>query len=843
MKHAVRIGAAAFVPWCAWVSFVPSSKYSTSSNVLKMCFSFFFKGIDYMLPPKSSAFVFLLLAALIVPIPVQSKGLSNNEADIQETFSRIPLSFEQNLGQSDPRVKYLSRGAGYNILLTNRGAEIMLGNAHHREVISIRLAGAAKRPTLQAMEPLEQKTNYLIGNNPRQHIADIKNYGRIRYSSVYPGIDLVYYGNRQRLEYDLAVAPKADPGKIKLRFGGTHKISVTPEGDLALGDPANGIAFRKPVAYQDIGGERHPVEAEYILAANNQITFKLGKYDSNFPLVIDPILSYATYLWGTVGGIAIDSSGYIYVAGYISSDNLPVAGGYKTSQTGTLDAYVVKLSPSGTTPIYATYLGARRASTLGVGIAVDGAGNAYVTGTTDSGNYPVTAGAYQTTSPKNGGAFITKLNAAGNALAYSTFIIGATPKSIAVDGSGNAYTAGIATPAYTTTSGALQTAYRGGYVAKLNSSGSAMVYATYLGGSNPGDFCNAIAADAQGSAYVTGTTFSADFPTATPYKAFLSGSKDAFVTKLNPSGTALVYSTYLGGSGNEYGKGITVDAAGQAYAVGWTDSGDYPATAGVFQPHKGYADPSVSNAFVTKLSATGTSLIYSSYLGGPWCIRPGISSCFGMFDTGEGIDVATSVAVDAAGYAYIGGYATSSLFPLVDSIKKDNLSNSDDYGAPFVAKISPGGDRKIYSTVFSARDLDKRINGLAIDINGNVYAIGYGGSGTYDPIAPFTAGAHLTSGTSFLFKLGNGAYITSVETSANPATNAQAITFTARISSVQSGGTVTFMDGSTTLGTAPVSQGISAFTTTLSAGMHKITAVYSGDGKTSPPIYQVINSY
>ena len=796
-----------------------------------------------MLPLKSVAYVLLIIPFFVVSTLAQSEEAIKSDVEVQDVFGRLPLAFEQNRGQTDARVKYFSRGVGYNILFTNQGVEIVPNNALQKEeIIAIRLAGSAKRPKLHAIEPLSQKTNYFFGNETSQHIANINNYGRIQYSSVYPGIDLVYYGNQQKLEYDLIVAPKTDPNQIKLTFGKVQKITVTAEGDLNLDVAKNGITFHKPFAYQNIDGERHPVEAAYILAENNQVSFKLGKFDSTFPLVIDPVLNYATYLWGTVGGIATDATGNIYLAGTISSNNLPVVGGYKTAQIGTNDAYVVKLDPTGAKALYATYLGARSAVTLGIGVAVDGAGNAYITGTTNSTKFPVTSGAYQTTSAA-GGAFITKLNAAGNALVYSTYLNGVTPKSIAVDNNGNAYTTGIATTTFLATTGAFQTNYHGGYVAKLNSSGSAMVYATYLGGSSASDFCNAIAVDTQGNAYVVGTTFSTDFPTITPYQASLNGTKDAFVTKINPTGTALIYSSYLGGSDNEYGKGITVDAAGQAYVVGWTSSGDYPVTAGVFQSRKGYADPAVSNAFVTKFSAVGNTLIYSSYLGGPWCFRSGVNSCFGVFSTGEGVDVGTSVVVDAAGYVYIGGYATSSLFPLVDSIKADNLSDSDDYSAPFVAKISPGGDRKIYSTVFSARDTDKRISGLVVDVNGNAYAIGYGGGGAYNPIAPFTAGAQLTAGSSFLFKLGNGIYTTQITSSSNPATNVQAITLTATVLSAKIGGSVTFMDGASTLGTVPVDQGKATFTTTLSSGVHKLTAASSVDGNISSPLYQVVNSY
>ena len=719
--------------------------------------------------------------------PAQSPHEVVHQQDIQESFAKLPLAFEENQGQANPAVKFLSRGPGYQLFLTAQEAVMVFSSGGERSsneestrskipqakqgVIHMRFEGASATPAVKGFEPLTFKTNYFVGTDSTQKFIDITNHSRVKYTSIYPGVDLVYYGNQQQLEYDLIVAPKADTTKIKLRFGGTHKLAITPEGDLKLGDSANDIAFRKPVAYQNIGGERHAVEAEYVLAANNQVSFKLGKYDTSFPLVIDPVLNYATFLWGTIGGIAVDSLGNIYVSGSISTKNLPVVGGYKTSQVGTVDAYVVKLNPS-FVPIYATYLGARSAVTSGGGVAVDGAGNAYVTGTTNSGSYPVTAGAYQTTASTNGGAFITKLNAAGNALAYSTFVTGVTPKTIVVDSSGNAYVAGSVTSlygAFKTSPGAFRTGYSGGFVAKLNSSGSAMVYASFLGGVSTSDVCNAIAIDAQGNAYVVGTTYSTDFPTTTPYQATLSGPIDAFVSKIDPTGTTLIYSTYLGGSNKEYGRGIAVDAAGQAYAVGMTNSSDYPITAGVFQPRIGYPDPSVTNAFITKFSSGGTALVYSSYLGGAWCLKPGVYSCFGLFNPGDGVDAGTSVVVDGGGYAYIGGYATSNLFPLVDSIKPDNISNSDVLSAPFIAKITPNGDSKIYSTVFDSRSQDQSVAGLTIDSNGNVYAIGNAAYSGYAPLPPITAGAQLTSGISFLVKLSNGIYTTSVQSSLNPA--------------------------------------------------------------------------
>ncbi|HKT78702.1 MAG TPA: SBBP repeat-containing protein, partial [Vicinamibacterales bacterium] len=599
----------------------------------------------------------------------------------------LPLAFERNEGQLDERVRYVARGSGFEVFFTLDAARIVKRDGAGASVVDIR-PGGGRSAAPEAGEPLPQRTNYFRGEQASDSFVDIGNFGRITYPSVYSGVDLVYYGTHGELEYDFVVAPHADPKQIRLVFEGTTGIRVSDDGRLILDTPTGILEFRKPVAYQDIGGRRHHVVARYALDSE-QVLFALGEYDATRPLVIDPILSLSTNLWGNTQGVALDAAGNIYVVGSTWTSGLPTSAGYQTQLAGTQDAYVAKLNPAGTNVIYATYLGARRVTTIGLGIAVDGAGSAYVTGTTARG-YPITPGAYLA----SGTTFVTKLNPAGNGLAYSTFVTSPVA-SLAVDGAGNAYMTGTAT-ALSTTSGVFQQAKIGTsapYVAKLAASGASMVYATYLGGS-ANDDGKRIAVDAAGNAYVVGVARSLDFPAQNALSYALAGASDAFVAKLNPTGSALVYSTYLGGSGNERGLGIAVDASGQAYVTGWTTSTNFPVTPSAFQRTIGYPDPAISNAFITKLDATGNGLRYSSYLGGKWCFAPGVYQCFGLFYPDEGIDVGTAVAVDAGGYAYVGGYVTSTLFPLVDSIQSAvTPADADVWHVPLVAKVAPDGDR------------------------------------------------------------------------------------------------------------------------------------------------------
>jgi hypothetical protein len=786
-----------------------------------------------------------VLACACVIGAVERAGASVEPASpqaVQQAFTALPLAFEANEGQADPRVRFMARAPGYRLFLTPQDAVMVFSRGSPQAdgeqdaaVLRMRFDGANPDPAVRGEELLDFRTNYFIQGEGARPYTGVRNHGRVRYTGIYPGVDLVYYGTQQQqLEYDLLLAPKADPKRIRIRIDGAERpLTVSAQGDLVIPTRLGDVLYRKPVAYQEIAGERRPVEAAYRIAANGEVGFRLGRYDTRRPLVIDPILSYSSYLWGVGNAVAVDAGGNAYVVGSTGASDVPAATGYLTRLTGSQDAYVAKLDRTGKL-LWATYLGARRAMTSGQAVAVDGNGSVYVAGTTNSTAYPVTAGAYQTTW--TGGSFLTKLNATGNALVYSTFVNGTTIGALATDGTGNAYMTGVAN-ALATTPGALlptrpNSSSPSPFVAKLNAAGSAMVYATYLGGSS-NDKAGGIAVDAAGSAHVTGTTLSANFPTANAMYGGLRGSRDAYLAKFNATGD-LVYSTYLGGSGSDYGHGIALDSAGQVYVVGQSYSDDFPVTAGVFQPRKAYSGPSFPNGFIVKVAAAGNSLIYGSYIGGRWCVRPGVSSCSGgLFAEGDG---ATAVAVDAAGYAYIGGHSSSAVFPQVDAIQAMPDYISEYQHVVFLAKVTPSANATVYAAVLGERGQDLQVKAMGVDPAGGVFALGYGGYSF-----PFTAGAQVAqASSSFLVKLGAGEFPTTVRSSANPSSAAQPLTLTADVQGLPIGGTVTFYSGAAVLGTAPVVAGAASLDVTLAAGIHRITAVHSADGKASPALFQQV---
>lgn len=791
-----------------------------------------------------------------LPTPLRSA----HERVPLQLLEPLPLAFEENRGQSDASVKFFARAKGYQLFLTRQEAVLVLGsgaaipeagsapsaeaNSEPRPyAVRMRFEGSNESPSIRGVEPLEFKTNYFIGDEDRKAVTNIPNHAKVEYRSLYPGVDLLYYGNEQRLEYDFVVAPRARPEQIRISFAGADDVRLSHKGDLILTTPLGNLTFHKPIAYQQLEGSRRAVSVNYVIAKSGKVGFRLGKYNVHEPLIIDPIVSYSSFVWGEAKGIAIDPAGNVYIVGTYNGNgtSLPATGGYQSTLQGYSDAFVVKLDPTGSKVLYATYLGARRSSTEGRGIAVDGTGNAYIFGIPSSASFPVTSGAYQTTYAA-GASFVTKLNAAGNALVYSTFVSGSSIESIAVDNTGSAYITGNAN-ALITTEGAFQPTPLDGsspFVAKLNATGTAMSYATYLGG-NGFDEAHSIAVDASGNAYIAGSTDAPNFPTANPLQSALLGPEDAFVTKLNPTGTALVYSTYLGGTQRDYANAIAVNAAGEAFVVGGTRSDDFPVSQNAFQRRKGYPGYTVSNAFVSKFSASGAELIYSSYLGGDWYFCSGCGSANASSDQ----DVGMAVAVDAAGYAYLAGYAKSIKFPAVDPVQSMTTTGGDLASAPFFAKVAPDGERLIYSTLFGPRLNSSGALGIAADANGNVSAIGiYDRYSISEPSQfPITASALLTAERSFLVKLKSGKRTVSLRTNTPyQGSPTQPITFTADISSTTTGGTVTFMNGTSTLGVVPVTNGTASITTTLPAGVHKIIAIFSGDGSSSMPVFQIVNS-
>ncbi len=942
----------------------------------------------------AGVFPFVLSKALGVSAPTSKPAdraqLSSADAStktrIAGQYGKLPLSFEINHGQTDGQVKFLSRGPGYDLFLTATEAVLTLRKPHSQRldkaeasasptlskddsssrtqttVLRLKMIGADPGALVEGRDELPGKVNYLIGDDPKNWHANIPTYGRVHYAQVYPGVDMVYYGNQMELEYDFVVSPNADPRIVKFNVDGAERLRIDNTGDLVITVDQSEVKLRKPVLYQiNDQGKRNEVRGSYVLKGS-EVSFKVRSYNSKKALIIDPVLSYSTYFGPAASALAItvDPSGNAYLTGSATSAIFPTtAGSLKPASTQDIpDAFVTKLNSAGTALIYSTFLGGSSLDT-GRGIAVDSSGNAFVTGDTNSNNFPTvnpirsSTSNFLTTLDAGGhwsGQFIGPANAAVNVLAvdpltpntiyacvgvtggsgvYKTTdgginwvglntgltgvtcpalvidpatpstlyaslnsnnssgsglyksvdagatwtrltngLSGATLSSLAIDPSspstlyagavfsgvfkstnGGASWANSSTginfggtsalavdPAnsatvyasaggggvFKTTNGggnwgqvntgltntnirtltidAASNVYAGssggglfkstngggnwnplnnglptftsvtslalnadastmflgvadgriyksvnsganwiinyetltstrfnslvmsptnssllyagagiqfgslpdheGFVAKLNPDGSALIYSTYLGG-NKDDSGRGISVDSAGNAYVTGQTASDTFPLVAAFQSSRKGTVDAFVTSLNAAGTALVYSTYLGGDNFDTANAIAVDGAGNAYVTGSTSSANFP-LANAFQPSLAETF-FTGDAFATKLSSSG-ALAYSTYLGG------------NNSDTGNGI------AVDASGNAYIAGSTTSNNFPTVNPIQPTNLGG-------FVSKLNNLGSGLVYSTYFG------NSRGIAVDSTGNAYVTGFTNSAAFPLVA------------------------------------------------------------------------------------------------------------
>jgi hypothetical protein len=674
----------------------------------------------------SSFYLFTGGAAPEAPTPpaaASSQRAPLTAARARDSYGQLPLSFEANRGQAGGEVNFLARGAGYMLALSPAEAVFALTPKSKESppaLLRMNLVGADGRADVEGLEELEGKVNYLTGNDPAKWRTGIPTFGRVRYAEVYPGIDVVYYGNQKQLEYDFVVAPGRDARVIELEFAGVEKVEVEAEtGDLLLSVREETIRQPKPFVYQEVAGARREVEGGYALGEDGRVRFALGEYDGALPLVIDPVLIYSTYLGGSGDDegldIAVDSAGTAYVTGYTNSTNFPVANALQATFGGAnfvggRDGFVTKLNAAGTAFVYSTYLGGSGDDRANK-IAVDSSGNAYIAGETTSSNFP-TANAFQGTF--GGGlsdAFLVKLNAAGSAFFYSTYLGGTifdAAHALTVDSAGSAYVTGRTTSANFPTVNPIQGTYSGGpgadaFVTKFNAAGSAIVYSTYLGGNagNDGGFTAgfSIAVDSAGSAYVTGQTRATNFPTANAIQATFGGGfpdGDAFVTKLNAAGSALVYSTYLGGSDNDIGFEIAVDASNNAYVTGVARSSNFP-TANALQN----ALSGTSDAFVTKLNAAGSALVYSTYLGGA------------ADDSGNGI------AVDSSGNAYVTGGTTSTNFPLLNPTQGASGGGVE----AFVTRLNTAGSALVFSTYLGGSGGEASLD-IALDSAGSMYLTG-----------------------------------------------------------------------------------------------------------------------
>lgn len=695
-------------------------------------------------------------------------------------YGSLPLSFELNEGQSDQPVRFLARGRGYTVLLTPQEAALVLpaaaaerpespprrGHTHIRSLIRLQFAGAQSPSAIVGNSLLSAKSNYFIGNDPKQWRRNIPNYREVRYRDLYPGVDAVFHGAGRQLEYDFIVRPGADPRGIALQVQGADRLQLNHDGDVVLrvsgSQHGDAVLLKRPAVFEDGQRGRHRVDADLVIRDRNIVAFKLGPYNPANTLIIDPTVDYSTYLGGNGGtgnanAIAVDGSGYAYVTGWVGATGsmaFPTTiGSYNPGPISSKSepAFVTKMKTDGSGLVYSTYFGGFSSTssiTISYAIAVDSSGAAYFGGYSYSPDLPTTPGSFMPVRPINptnssqtyGGPlpFVAKLSADGSALVYSTYLDGYpanVPDSvsgIAVDLSGNAYISGNTTAAnFPTTAGAFQTQYQGAlvgsaFVAKLSADGSSLVYSTFLGGVgdggegyNYGD--GAITVDSSGSAYVTGITDSAAFPTTQgAYSTTCASSpcQSAFVTKLNTTGSGLVYSTFLGGNKEDSGRSIAVDSSGAAYIGGVTTSTTFPVTPGAIQSSPGAG-------FVSKLNANGQALEYSSYFSG----------------------IVESIAVGSDDSAVIFGLAnTAYSFDSTAGAFTIPPCATTSCSFAFIAKLTAAGSGLVFSSPFGG-DQECCIVAGTVDTAGNAYIAGTTAAqdlptteGSYQPSDPSSSG-------------------------------------------------------------------------------------------------------
>jgi uncharacterized repeat protein (TIGR01451 family) len=670
-------------------------------------------------------------------------------ASKESATSKLPLAFVPNRGQTDKNVRYSAQGAGHSFYFTPEKAVLTFTKKNKGVALHLTPLGASPSMRLAASERAPGKVNYLIGS---EHHRNLPTYRELAYRNVWPGIDLVFRGQGGTLKYELRAQAGADLSKIGLAYGGADGLSVGKGGNLLIQTPLGTLRDARPRSYQRIGGKRVPVGSRYaVRSRGNAYGFALGSsYDPRHPLVIDPGIEYSTFVGGSgtdqAYSVAIDRTGSAYITGRTSSSGFPTtAGAFDTSYNAggdpiyvsVSDAFVTKLNAAGSAVEYSTYLGGANSGESGIAIDVNETGNAYVTGSTGSTDFPTTAGAYDTTKNAASGStspFVTKLSADGSALEYSTYLGGSAPQGfyevgsgIVVDSTGAAYVAGDAVSTnFPTTPGAFDRTHNGSddvFVTKLNPAGSALEYSTLIGGSSF-DSAKAVAVDDSGNAYVAAYGTSSNYPTtAGAFDTSYNQGWDAFVTKLNANGTALSYSTYLGGTAYEEARGIAVDPAGSAYVTGHSNpnqgSTPFPTTPGAFDTtHNGGYD-----VFVTKFDPAGGSLSYSTLLGG----------------TNDGFDeYSEAIAIDASGRAYITGYTKATDFPAVRA--SDTTYNGGAFDA-FVATLGASGASLDFSTYLGGSRED-RANAIAVnEATGRIYVAGQTDSSAF----PTTAGAFDTT--------------------------------------------------------------------------------------------------
>lgn len=729
-------------------------------------------------------------------------------AQMPAALGNLPLYFTAASGPTNHPAQFVAQGGDSQFLISPVEAQFNLqkSDAATREISSrtvrMRFVGANSRAQILGKDELPGKINYLVGNNPSQWQTGMATFARLRVEQLYPGVNLTYYGNQRQLEYDLAIAPGVNPDAIQIRFGGVDKTSIGAQGELILALGKDEIDQPKPVIYQVINGQRQVVSGGYRLVDAHTVAFAIGKYDGRLPLVIDPVLSFSTYFGGngndTAWSVALDTNGFIYIAGDTLSSQFPTnsrPNGYQTNFSGggiTGDAFVAKFDNQGSNLVYFTFLGGN-ADDQANSIFVNGSGDAFVTGFTDSANFPTTTNALSRTisgiSTPAGysiDAFVAELNPGGSNLLYSTYLGGSGPdagEGIALDSANNIYIAGYTGSAnFPTTPNAFQKhlacpysiyttyLYANAFVAEISASGTNLLYSSYLGGTNL-DVAKGIAIDSSSNVYVTGFTGSTNFPatnaisqqfvqtntvgglTTNFVNGFsLNGGTNAFVAKFAPGCASLIYSTFLGGANKDEANGIAVDGSGNAYVTGWTVSTNFPNTVAISNLYNGltnnlvYGSSVTTNVFLTQItwdaSSNTAAIGYSAIFGG----------------TNFGGDVGNGITLDPSGNIFVVGASTTTNFPAVNTpglLGTTNAGGSDIFVIGFSTTSGTNGaslSSIIYSGYLGGAGNDYGY-GIAVDSFTNVYIAGQTASADFPTLNSYQSSLKGSS-DAFLTKIG-----------------------------------------------------------------------------------------
>lgn len=731
----------------------------------------------------------------------KTASAQTQQEKMKQAYGQLPMSFEVNQGQANEAVKFLSRGHGYQVFLTDNEAVLVLQDIECTgckasvptpgsqlptpNTLRFKLQDARLDAAINGSGLLPGRSNYLIGNDSSQWHTSIPNYSRVEYSEVYSGVKMAFYGTQRALEYDFVVSPGVDPANITMAVEGADKIELDANGDLVLHIGGQTVYHRAPASYQTVGGKQRQVNSRYVLKGDNSIGFEVPSYDRQQPLVIDPVIDFSTF-FGGIGSdegfaIAVDSTGAAYVTGTTYSNNFNTFAPLQTiNRGGKYDAFVTKIDPTGSAIVYSTYLGGSNEDS-GHGIAVNAAGEAFIAGITNSPDFNTRNALQPIITGLTEDAFVTKVKADGTDLLFSTYLGGSNIDqafAIALDSSGDAVVVGSTSSTNFPLKNPLQNSYRGAtdvFVTRVKGDGSQLVYSTYLGGTGF-DEAYGVALDSGGNVYLAGTTASTDFNTQNPFQANnAGGGSDGFLTKLTANGATLVYSTYFGGSGVDVAYAVAVDANLNAYVTGHTFSTNFPTQNPLQANNKGNAD-----AFIARFSVTGSSLVYSTYLGGalgdfgrgividsgsqPIVVGRTASTDFNtknplqatnkggvdgfvsklnisgnqlVYSTylgGTNDDLAYGVAMDSTGAIYVTGDTLSTDYNTKNPLQSTNRGGLD----AFVTKINSAGSDLTYSTYLGGSGEDLA-SAIALDTAGNAYITGYTSSNDYATIGPIQA--------------------------------------------------------------------------------------------------------